>query len=252
MAFFLMDILILRQPYSNLGMGSGYFIMHKPELKAGMPLDIVFEGELNEPNAHYMKAVIYDYDRKFLTISQTSPPLNTRFLNRRLLMTFLVRQDKRTLRFGFGAKLVNLIPDYEISSGNSVEALLVQVHGEPEPTDFRMYFRVKPPSNTDVCLFIEENKVNLMDISLGGAKFTYSRRYLLRPGDVVKFKLIIGVEVFNIESIIRNIAQADAGATNKNIQYVSVEFLHRDKLMEISLGKAIMEIERSLLSAGRI
>ena len=227
-------------------------IMQNQEVRAGLALDIVFENEINRPNAHFLKAVIYDCDDKFLIISQTTPALSAQFVGRRLWMTFLVRRENRVLRLGFPAKLVNLISDYEIASGSKVDALHCRKTGDPEPTDFRMYFRVKPPSNADVCLFIEEQKVSLFDISIGGAKFTYPRRYLFRSGDKLQFKLVIGREMFTVDAVIHSVRKIDDSQANRTLQYVSVEFRHHDQAMQTSLGKAIMNIERSLLSEGKM
>lgn len=226
--------------------------MNKPELKAGMPLDIVFENEVNQPKAHYMKAVVYDYNKNIVTISQTSPALTKHFLNRRILITFLVNIENRILRFGFPGLLTDLISDYAMASEITVEALWIKKLAEPEPTDFRLYFRVKPPSNTDLFLFLEEQKVSLLDISIGGAKFTYSKNHFFRIGDNVKFKLLIGEAIFNIDAVVRNVREPDLSATNRNIQYISVEFRHDDKKMEAALGKSIIDIERGLLSKGKM
>ncbi len=226
--------------------------MNKRELKAGTPLDIVFESEVNQPNAHYMKAVAYDYKSNVVTTSQTSPALNKHFLNRRVLITFLWNIENRVLRFGFPGLLADIISDYAMSSGNLVEALLITKLAEPEPTDFRMYFRVKPPSNTDLSLYLEEQKVNLLDISIGGAKFTCSKNNIFSRGEKIKIKLIISDTVFNIDASIRNIREAASDTTRSKLQYVSVEFFHADKKMQASLGKSIMDIERSLLSKGKI
>ena len=224
--------------------------MPKAALNPGMPLDIVFENEINQQNAHYMKAVVYDCGNKFITISQTSPALNRHFLNRRVLVTFLVSHRSRLLRFGFNGLLTDLVNDYAISSGKNAEAIKIKKLSETEPVDFRMYFRVKPPSETDLRLLLQEQKVNLLDISIGGAKFTYPRSYLFLPGQTVKFKLLIGQAVFNINAIVRGVREPDKNAANRSIQYVSVEFRIDDKIMEVSLGKAILDIERSLLSRG--
>jgi hypothetical protein len=227
--------------------------MHTQEIKPGMPLDIVFENEFNQPHAHYMKAVVYDCNKKFITISQTSPALNKNFLKRRVLATFLVFHKSRALRFGFSAYLTDLIGDYEISSQKTVEALLLKKLNEQEPVDFRMYFRVQPPSDTSLHLYHKEEKVNLLDISIGGAKFIHPKRHVFQRNDKVSFKLIIAADaVFNIDAVVRNVQEPDINATNRNIQYVSVEFRPNDRKMETSLGKAIMDIERSLLSKGRI
>jgi hypothetical protein len=226
--------------------------MDKPEIYAGMPLDIIFENEIDKPNAHYMKAVVYDFSGRLITISQTSPALSTHFLKRRVLVTFLVKIRPRILRFGCSGILFDLLSDYVISSGNTAEALVIKRLTNPEPVDFRMYFRVKPPSDADLHMFLEEQKVNLLDISIGGAKFTYSKNYFFRPAETVKFKLLIGNVVFDIDALVRSVKPPDIHSTNRNLQYVSVEFRIEDKKMETTLGQAILNIERSLLADGRM
>ncbi len=217
-----------------------------------MPLDIVFENEINQPKAHYMKAVVYDCDQDVITISQTSPALGQRFINRRIIITFLVTIENRILRFGIAGLLKRIVDNYTMSSGNAVEALLIHLLAEPEPTDFRMYFRVKPPSDANLSLFLKEQKVSLLDISIGGAKFTCPRNHLLKPGERIKLKLIIREESFDVDADIRNIQQPYTGITSRNLQYVSVQFRHDNSKMETLLGRAIIDIERNLLSKGAI
>lgn len=226
--------------------------MLKPELKPGMPLNIVFANELNRPNAKYMKAVLYDYAAKDVTMSQTSPALSPSFINRRIFITFLVKIDNRFLRFGFPAKLTGLDGNYALSEGNTVEALIARKAADPEPTDFRLYFRVKPPANSDLCVFMEEQKVNLLDISIGGALFIYSKQRLFHPGEDIEFKLLIRTNVFNVSATVRNVRYPETTAAGKKLQYVGVEFYHDNKDMETALSRAILDIERSLLSKGKI
>ena len=226
--------------------------MQKPDIKAGTPLDIVFENEINKPNAHYLKAVVYDCHNDRIIISQTSPALNKHFLNRKVLVTFLLRIENRILRFGFAGLLSDLISDYAMSSEKTTEALLIKKLHPPEPTDFRLYFRVTPPSGTDLSLYLEEKKVSLLDISLGGAKFMYPKSHIFQPGETVKFKLLIAETVFNVDAVVRNVRVPFSSKTPGSVQHVSVEFDHNDKGMESSLGRAIMDIERSLLTKGTV
>ena len=93
--------------------------------------------------------------------------------------------------------------------------------------------------------------MGLLDISIGGAKFTYPKCHIFHAGQTIKFKLIIHNAIFNIDAGVRNVRDPYPNATNK-IQYVCVEFHHNDKKMEASLGKAIMDIERTLLAEGKI
>lgn len=224
--------------------------MQTPKLKAGGRVDIVFENEIMKSNAHYLKAVVYDYEKDLITISQTSPALNRTFLDRRILVTFLVSIDRHVLRFGFPARLIDCITDYQISSGNNVEALIIKKFAEPEPVDFRLYFRVRVPSESDLSFFFKEEKVNLLDISIGGAKFSYPKKYIFRSGDLMICRLIIGTAIFNVNAKVRSVRASSAEAAIRNLQYVSVEFNHDNKQMDAQLGKAIVDIERNLLSKG--
>lgn len=223
-----------------------------PELKIGSRIDIVFENEIEKANAHYLKAVVYDYESKDIIISQTSPRLNRHFLDRRILVTFLANFQKRVLRFGFAARLIDLITNYELSSNNNVEALVLKQLEKPSQMDFRMHFRVKPPSQSNINLFFRENKVNLIDISLGGAKFTYPKSHLFHLGEEVKFKLIIDSSAFEIDARVRGASLPDQFSNNRTIQYVSVKFEYDNKQLSTLLGKAILGIERQLLSEGKI
>jgi c-di-GMP-binding flagellar brake protein YcgR len=161
--------------------------------------------------------------------------------------------EKRVRRFGFPATLVDSISNYEIASGKNVDALIIEQSKEPEPVDFRMYFRVKPYLQSNISLVWKGNRVHLIDISLGGAKFSCPRDYLFPSSGPLNFKLTIGRSVFNLTARICSKGTVyDTEATGKELQYVSIEFDHDDKQLEASLGKAIIEIERQLLSQGRI
>jgi hypothetical protein len=226
--------------------------MKMPKLKVGTRLDIIFENEINKDNAHYMKALAYDIEDSKVIISQTSPALSRHFLDRRIMVTFLANVEKRILRFGFPAKLIDLLSDYQIASNKKVEALVLKQYDDPELLDFRMYFRVKPLLQSDVSLEVNEKKVNLIDISLGGAKFNCFRDCTFNHDDKINLKLLIGRTEFNLDATVRDIWIPHDAAANKNHQYVSVEFEHDNKILETSLGRAIIGIERQRLSEGKI
>jgi len=222
-------------------------------LKPGNKIDIIFENEILQKDAHYLKAVIYDYEGTRLIISQTSPALNKNFIDRKILITFLVNNNGRLVRFGFSAVLVDLIKDYEIASKKKVEALIMRQKEEAGPLDFRMFFRVKPPRGSDLSLFYKEEKFNLLDISLGGAKFTHDKKQLFRPDDSIKLTLVIGGTTFDLDTKARDVWDpSETGFSDNKLQYVSVEFININRQMETLLGRAILTIEREMLSEGRL
>ncbi|MEN6375151.1 MAG: PilZ domain-containing protein [Smithella sp.] len=222
------------------------------ELKIGTRVDIVFENEMNKRNAHYLKALVYDYENDNIIISQTSPALNRYFLNRQIRVTFLVKVEKKYVRFGFKAQIIDFITEYEISSSKCVEALVLKPYETPAKMDFRMHFRIKPPSKSNINLFFQGRNVNLIDISLSGAKFAYPKSALLSKGDMIDATLIIDDKEFDIRTKIRNVDVPYEYAANKNFQYVSVEFEYDNIQLEATLGRAIIGIERKMLSEGKI
>lgn len=226
--------------------------MKMPDFKVGTRVDIIFENERMKHKAHFMKALVYDIEENKIIISQTSPALNRYFLDRPVMVSFLARIENRNLRFGFPSRLIDLVGNYEISSGQNVEALVLPPYKEAELVDFRMYFRVTPRRQSDISLIYKEEKVNLIDISLGGARFTCPLKYSLRSGDKIKFKLLIGQNVFNLDTRVCNVWIPYDVSANRNLQYVSVEFEYNDKQLDTLLGRAILEIERRLLSEGKI
>lgn len=226
--------------------------MKTPDLKVGARVTIVFENEIDKRNTHYMKALVYDYENDNIIISQTTPALNRHFLNRRVRVTFLVQVEKRFVRFGFRAQLVDLITDYEISSNRYVDALILKQYETPEQMDFRMHFRIKPPLQSRINLFFQEEKINLIDISLGGAQFTCPQSYSFLRGDKINIKLTIDDKEFDLVARVRNIFIPYEYLVHQSIQYVRVGFEYNNMQLETSLGRAIMEMERKLLSEGKI
>jgi len=226
--------------------------MKTPDLKVGTRVTIVFENEMNKSNTHYMKALVYDYENDDIIISQTTPALNRRYLDRRIRVTFLAKVEKRFVRFGFRAQLIDLITNYEISSNKHVEALILKQFEAPEQMDFRMHFRVKPPSQSRINLFFQEEKINLIDISLGGAQFTCPKSYSFLRGDKINIKLTIDDKEFDLKARVRNIFMPYEYSVHKSIQYVRVEFEYNNMQLETAMGRAIIEIERKLLSEGKI
>jgi hypothetical protein len=227
-------------------------MMKMPELKIGTTIDIIFENEINKSNAQYMKAVVYDYEENNIIISQTSPALNSHFLNRRILVTFLANAEKRVLRYGFPTRLIDSLNNYQISSNKEVEALVLKQLEKPSQVDFRTHFRVKPLLQSSINLFFKEEKINLIAISLIGAKFTYLKSHLFHYGDTVNFKLIIDSTEFEINASVCHLSPPHGFSSNKTLQYVGVKFEHNNRQLDSALSRVIIGIERQMLSEGKI
>lgn len=226
--------------------------MIKPDLKIGTRINIIFANEIMTSKAHFMKALVYDIEETGIITSQTTPALDKHFLNRGILVSFLAEKDGRNLRFGFSSRIIDLISDYKIASGQSVEAVVLQQYKKAELVDFRTFFRVTPGLKSDISLIYKEDKVNLIDISLGGTRFTCPLEYTFHNDEEIKFKLLIGQKKFNLDAIIREVRIPYEIESKRNLQHVSIEFTYNDIQLEAALSKGILGIERQLLSEGKI
>lgn len=221
-------------------------------LKVGTGVNIVFENEINKKNAHNMRAMVYDYNNSKVVVSQSSPPLTRNFLNRRVVVTFLADFNKHPSRFGFAAQLIDLKADYQISADKGVEALVLKKLEKIHRVDYRMFFRVKLPSKSNINLYFQNKRVNLINISLGGAKFSYPLTHLFRHGEALDLQLIIDSTAFEMKAKVRNLSHPHEFSVNNTLQYVGIEFEGGNRQLEVALGKAIIEIERQMLSEGKI
>ena len=223
-----------------------------PSLRANQKVDIIFENEMLNKNADSLKAVVYDCKGREIILSQTSPVLNKKSLNRKIIVTFIMNKEGRLLRFGFSARLADIIDNYQLASRKTVDAIIIEQQEAIKLLDLRMYFRVKPRLASNIALFCQGKKVSLIDISLGGAKFISPKGDSFPPDQMIKFSLLIGDKTFQVDARVCSAYAPDDAAANKNIQYVSIEFVHDNKQLDAALGKAIIDIERQLLSEGKV
>jgi hypothetical protein len=77
------------------------------------------------------------------------------------------------VRFGVKAKILKVIELYKISPTRLIPAIILEPASEWEQFNLRMFFRLEPSSDSGITLYMESEEVNLIDISIGSAKFTH-------------------------------------------------------------------------------
>jgi len=129
------------------------------ELQQGRAVDIVIADKVVK------HSFIQDLRGNRIVLLQTTPPLNGHYLDREILITYLVRNGT-CKRFGFRGRVTQLCEGY-ITVGRGFPAIVVERTSETSPCDLRMHHRT--PSPPCVELWMGTEKLNVVDISSGGS-----------------------------------------------------------------------------------
>lgn len=213
---------------------------------AGSKVDIVLDIDWSEERIDVRRAIVYDVDDKSIILSQTSPPIASNNIGNNVKVTYLVTEKDGLARHGITARVAEIATDYRLASSETVEAVVLTPEPRDERFNLRLFYRLEPPTDSGIELFLNEEKVNIFDISIGGAKFTHSRDRAVEPKGIVKLtlkmdELEIGVEAQVVRTLLVS------GRMAKKLEGVAVQFLNLDTKMKDALSKKIRDIERELL-----
>jgi c-di-GMP-binding flagellar brake protein YcgR len=186
---------------------------------------------------------VYDVQEPATILAQTDPPILKSMLHKEVIVTYLVKEKDDMVRHGFTAELVEFI-DYSLNSGQQVKALVVRRTGPEKPYNIRMSYRVSPTSRSSIVMSIHAHKVNIIDISLGGAKITYTKPLVLKHDEIVQIALEIDGTVHTSEAHVLRTWQGDPEGARRDLWFASTEFVNMSKTVEYALSRKIQDIER--------
>ena len=224
----------------------------KSTIKPGLNVNIIFTQDLDKEIVDVRASVIYDVTGKDIVLSQTNPPCMQRHIGKYISVTYLIREKESTARHGFEGIVENVVKEYSLASSNTVSAILVKRHSGVTIYDLRMSYRVRPKSDdTSLSLDVATQKVNILDISMGGVMFCRKSDHLTEVGKILKVNLFIGGQSFEIGSkTIRAWFPSNAGAQS-DLEYVRIQFVDMDKQCARLLSEKLFAIQREILSADR-
>jgi len=222
------------------------------DIRPGLGVEFIYYSDYVKENIHVMRSVIYDVMDKRLILSQSSPSVFRSSIKKEILVTYLKKNQGEYGRFGFLAKIEDLIGQYKIGSGEQVPAIIIEQKNAPRPFNIRLHYRLKVPSVCDLTLCIRGEKTNLIDISIGGAKISVAAFGLLKPHSRIKLRLCFNNREFDLDSEVLRVWSTGIAEGNKDFQFASIKFLNTDRIFEHLLGKKIFTIERQLLAEGKV
>lgn len=216
------------------------------DIKPGLAADIVVNVDFEKELVDVRRAVVYDVIDKRIILSETSPPIARRHVGNRVAVTYSVKEKDNPVRYGFYGEIVELIRDYELASAETVVAVVVEQESDPVETNIRMFYRAEPRGDSGVALFIAGEKVNIIDISIGGAKVTHPGVHPFEHGRRVEGVLHLDGEAYDIEARILRVWQTREHHRITDMEFVTMQFLNIDSDLEDLLARKIREVEREI------
>ncbi len=211
----------------------------------GNPIKIVIDIDARRERIYVRDSSVHEKaENGNIIIAQTDPPITRSMLGKSVIVTYLVRGKDEPVRYGFPARIIRLVDAYKLTGGHTARALEVVKTRKPAPYSIRMFYRVTPTEKSGLRLFINDNKVNIIDISLGGAKFSHDKKTYFDIRRIVQATLDIAGTVYKFEAMILRSWEGESQGLNPRLRISSARFMDLDKKTETILARKIREIER--------
>ena len=196
------------------------------EIRPGNAVEFVYYADYVKDRIRIMRSLVYDILERQLIISQAAPPVLASGLKKEIVVTYLTKQDGRTARLGFSGVITGFITDYELSARERVSALRIQRTGPLKVFDIRLHYRLDVPVGSGLTLFYGSDSLNLLDISIGGAKVSFKRSFSLLPGQPMTLTLGINGRHYTLKAELLRVWSPERRDTFGGLKLATVKFLH--------------------------
>jgi hypothetical protein len=218
------------------------------DINPGMSVNIVADVDIDKEITEVRNAIVYDVDGAKILLSQTNPPFTKYHIGKDITVTYTVKGEDGLSRIGFSGKIASILDDYSLYSSNVVQALHVLRRGGLKTYDLRMNYRVSPKSDSGIDLYVGQERVSLIDVSLGGVRFCHAKDHPIESRTIIKMILKLDAQKFDIEAKTVNVWHPSEAGRRTDLEYVSVQFMKLDKGCSHILSGKILAIQRELLS----
>jgi hypothetical protein len=220
------------------------------DITPGHTVRIVLGPEPGKTKVYVRGSVAYDVREQTAILAQTDPPILSPKLGSEIVVTYLVGKNDVMARYGVRARIADFV-DYLLASGKMVKALRVEMIGEAGPYSVRTTSRVAPTGTSSLSMAIRGTAIRVIDISLGGARFSYHKSLDLQPATVVSASIKVDGTTYGLEARVLRTRDGNGEGLSHEIGYASVEFLNLDRTVEYALSRKIRAVERESFRKGR-
>lgn len=220
------------------------------ELRPGLSVDIVTRVDFNREVIDVRRASVFDVNGDYIIVSRPTPDFQEKHLGKKCTVTFVVREQGLKSRFGVSAHLESLRDNYVLREGVSVQAAILRAVGPVEPFNVRMAYRVRPPINSGLALEVEGGRVNLLDISTGGARFLTTMRPAPQFRQRLNVALYLDGKAYAFKAFVVRVGDPGPESPKPGASEVAVQFSGMEKKVKELLARRILQIERELRAKG--
>lgn len=216
------------------------------DIKPGQNINIIVSIDHMREVVNVKSSVVHDVEGKRMIVAQTDPPISRTNLGKEMFVTFIEKENSGPERYGFNAKVIEIIKDYELKSLKKAHAVIMEKTGRTEQYNLRMFYRLEPPSDCGIEISIGEGKVHLLDISIGGAKFSHEKLHPFKPNEKVKMMMEISGSKTEIEATVLRVWEPENEKIKKTLAFASIQFLDIEATLKNVLARKIRDIERDM------
>ncbi len=215
-------------------------------VRPGLNINIVINVDHMRETIDVGNSIIHEIEDDVLIVAQTDPPISRTRIGQEMLVTYLEKEAGKVRRLGFPAIVTGFVKDYELSGSVKVQALALKMAGDAEEYNLRMFFRLEPPGNCGLHIGIHGKPVNLIDISIGGTKFSYEKSLSLNPGDEIAVTLFIDTTAYSVKGRVLRVWEPENERIRKTIAIASVQFTEIEAQIKNVLARKIRDVEREM------
>lgn len=211
----------------------------------GSNVEIVIDFDWFQETIDIRRATVYDVQDEKIILSQTSPPIASYNIGKRVKLTYILKERQGAARYAVNGSLQEIVKEYRLSGSETAEAIVVVAEPGEERFNLRRHYRLEPPADSGITLCLDGEQVSLLDISVGGARFNYRTDRRLGPGEKIKLELRMENQRYEVlAEVVRTMPLS--GRMAGKLETAAVQFLDLDENIKEILSKKIRDIEREL------
>jgi hypothetical protein len=216
------------------------------DIRPGQSIRVVLNIDHIKETTDVRSSTVFDIIEKRLVIAQTYPPILKSKVGNPVIVTYLARQGESPLRYGFDAAILELLNEYTLSAGNNARAAVLLRKSNSVEYNLRSFFRLEPPSGVGLDMVVYRKPVNILDISIGGAKISHDRSVTFQPGKIMTISLSIDGELFELNALVVRTWQPQEARLVRSLEFVALSFLSTTMHLKNILGRKIVDVQREL------
>ena len=215
-------------------------------VKPGTHIAITVDMDPLRETIDVKNSMVHDVAGEKIVVAQTDPPILKSYLNRIVYITYLGKEEGRPLRHGFPARALEFVKDYKLRSSGTTQAIVLTQEADAAPYNLRMFYRLEPPSNSGLDIYIDGERAGILDISIGGASFSHKRNTPFQTNSTIGIILSIDGAETRIDAQVLRVREPESNRLKKSLELVSVSFLNMPGSTKNTLSRKIRDIERKM------